>query len=106
LTNREGTTGVITKSTYLAESLGVVFESVPKLEQEVLGINNGVRVVDIRNGFFRRLDIPEGFIITKINNVEIEDAEELASILERIRGRVIISGVDTNGRKVYYPYMF
>lgn len=106
LTNREGTTGVITKSTYLVESLGVVFESVPKLEQEVLGINNGVRVVDIRNGFFRRLDIPEGFIITKINNVEIEDAEELASILERIRGRVIISGVDTNGRKVYYPYMF
>ncbi len=106
LTNREGTTSVITKSTYLAESLGVVFESVPKLEQEVLGIRNGVRVVDIRSGFFRRLDIPEGFIITKINNVEIEDAEELASILERIRGRVIISGVDTNGRKVYYPYMF
>lgn len=106
LTNREGTASVITKSTYLAESLGVLFESVPKLEQEVLGISNGVRVVDIRSGFFRRLDIPEGFIITKINNVEIEDAEELASILERIRGKVIISGVDTNGRKVYYPYMF
>ncbi len=106
LTNREGTTGVITKSTYLSESLGVVFESVPKLEQEVLGIDNGVRVLDVRNGFFRRLDIPEGFIITTINNVEIDSPEELADILERIRGRVIISGITQRGRKVYYPYMF
>ncbi|MEM8894902.1 MAG: trypsin-like peptidase domain-containing protein [Bacteroidota bacterium] len=106
LTNREGTTGVITKSTYLSESLGVVFESVPKLEKEVLGIDNGVRIVDVKNGFFRRLDIPEGFIVTKINNVEIESPEELADILERIRGRVIISGIDQRGRKVYYPYMF
>jgi hypothetical protein len=83
-----------------------MFEAVPKLEQEVLGIRNGVRVLDIRNGFFRCLDIPEGFIVTKINNVEIEDAEELAGILERVKGKVIISGVDTNGRKVCYPYMF
>lgn len=106
LTNREGTTGIITKSTYLSDRLGVVFEAVPRLELEMLGISNGVRVLDVRNGFFRRLDIPEGFIITKINNVSINNAEELADILERIRGRVIISGVDKNGRKVYYPYMF
>lgn len=106
LMNREGTTDVIRKSTYYSQSLGVSFESVPKLEREVLGIENGIRVVKIENGFFNRLDIPEGFIITRINNAYIESPEEVAEILERIKGRVIISGVDKRGRKVYYPYVF
>ncbi len=107
LTNKEGTTGIITKSVVKSESLGVTFESVPKVEKDLLGINSGIEVKDIESyGFFSRLDIPEGFIITEINNNQVETPEELIKILENIKGRVIISGVDRKGRKLFYPYIF
>ena len=65
-----------------------------------------MKVVEIGSGFFRKLDIPEDFIITEINNTPIESPEELEEILEKIRGRVIISGITKRGKKVYYPYLF
>lgn len=107
LTNREGTTGVITRETFTSEWLGATFEAVSKVERDLLGIKNGIKVIDYkRTGVFAELSIPEGFIVTHINNTAIDSPEEFAHILERIKGRVIISGIDKRGRKVYYPYYF
>lgn len=105
LTNREGTTGVIKRNVFESKKLGVTFESVSKVERDVLGINSGVKVVDIESlGFFGDLSIPEGFIITQINNRLIDDPEELVDILENIRGRFDIIGINKRGRRVYYPF--
>ncbi len=106
LTNKEGTTDVIKKAIYQSESLQVVFEKVPKVERDLLGIESGVRVVEVGAGFFSKLEIPKNFIITEINNTPVSSPEELEEILERIRGRVIISGITSRGKKVYYPYLF
>ncbi len=105
LTNREGTTSVIVRDIYYAEELDASFESVSKVERDLLGINSGVKVVDFKtNGFFSGLGIPKGFIITQINNKPINKPEELARILENIRGRFDIIGMDERGRKVYFPF--
>jgi serine protease Do len=106
LTNKEGTEGVIKKEIYESESLQVTLEKLPKVERNLLGIKGGVKVVDIGSGFFSKLEIPKDFIITEINNTPIDSPEELEEILEKIRGRVIISGITSRGKKVYYPYMF
>ncbi len=107
LTNREGGTGIITREIYSSEWLGARFESVSKVERDLLGIRSGIKVVDYkRTGSFAELGIPEGFIVTNINNTPIDSPEEFAQILEKIHGRVIIAGIDTRGRKVYYPYRF
>jgi serine protease Do len=107
LTNREGTTGIIRREIHESAKLNATFEAVSKVEKDLLGIESGVKVLDYKNiGFFSKLGIPEGFIITKINNTQIDKPEELAEILENISGRVIISGIDNRGRKVYYPYYF
>ena len=106
LTNKQGTTDIIKKEIYYSKSLGVAFEAVSKAEQDLLGIKGGVKVVEVGSGFFSRLDIPEGFTITEINYTVIESPQELEEILEKIRGRVIISGITTTGRSVYYPYRF
>ncbi|MEQ8472686.1 MAG: trypsin-like peptidase domain-containing protein [Marinoscillum sp.] len=107
LTNREGTTGIIERNMFTSEWLGATFESVSKVERDLLGINSGIKVVDYsRSGVFAELGIPEGFIVTNINNTIIESPEELSRILEKIKGRVIIAGIDKRGRKVYYPYYF
>lgn len=107
LTNREGTTGIIVRDLVSSDYLAATFENVSKVERDLIGISHGVKVVDYNsNGFFAELGIPEGFIITNINNTVIENPKELIDILEKIRGRVIISGIDKRGRKVYYPYYF
>lgn len=105
LTNREGTTGIIKREIYRSEKLEVTFESVSKVERDLLGIRSGVRVVDYKNrGFFAELSIPKGFIITQVNSKLIDEPEELADILENIRGRFDIIGINERGRKVYYPF--
>jgi len=107
LTNREGTTGVIKKFIFTSDKLRASFETVSKVERDLLGIDNGVKVIDYETiGFFAELGIPEGFIITNLNNTAIQNPEELSEILLNVRGRVIISGIDRRGRKVYYPYYF
>lgn len=105
-TNREGNKEVLKRMVYESESLKASFEAISKAERDLLGVESGIRVISVGGGFFRKLDIPEGFIITEINHSSIETPQELEEILERIRGKVIVSGITTAGRKVYYPYLF
>ena len=105
LTNREGTTTIIKRDIYYSDELEASFESVSKVERDLLGIKSGVKVISVeRNGFFSALDIPEGFIITQINNRLIDDPDELERILSDIRGRFDVIGINSRGRKVYYPF--
>jgi Do/DeqQ family serine protease len=105
LTNREGTTTIIKRNIYFAEDLDATFESVSKVERDLLGINSGVKVIDYKStGFFAGLGIPKGFIITQINNNAIDKPEELAKVLKNIRGRFDVIGIDERGRKVYFPF--
>lgn len=105
LTNREGTTSIIKRNIYFSEDLDATFESVSKVERDLLGINSGVKVIDYKSsGFFSGLGIPKGFIITHINNKDINKPEDLAKILINIRGRFDVIGIDERGRKVYFPF--
>ncbi len=106
LTNREGTTEILKREIFSSSSLGADLERVSKVERDLLGIENGVRVTNIRRGFISRLKIDEGFVITKINEVPVNSPEKLADILSAVRGRVIIEGVNSKGQKGYYQYYF
>jgi serine protease Do len=104
LTNREGTTGLLKREIYTSESLGAKFENVPKVERDLLNIEYGIRVFNIENGLIKRIGITDDFIITDINRNAIKDPERLVEILEKIRGRVIIEGVNSKGRQGYYSF--
>lgn len=104
LTNREGTTSILKREIYTSESLGANFEILPKVERDLLGIEYGVKVFNIEDGLIKRIGITEDFVITDINRNAIKDPERLVNILERIRGRVIIEGVNRKGREGYYSF--
>ena len=106
LTNVQGTTEIITRDIRTSRRLGADFEVVPKVEKDLLKIDDGVRITKIRSGFIKRLGIEEGFIVTHINKVPIKDAESLEDILVKIRGRVYIEGVSKDGVRGYYSYFF
>ncbi|MEM9895214.1 MAG: trypsin-like peptidase domain-containing protein [Bacteroidota bacterium] len=105
LTNREGTTSLIKRDIYYSDELDASFETVSKVERDLLNIRSGVKVIDIkRNGYFSEFGIPEGFIITQINSKLIRDPKELSKILTSIRGQFDVIGINARGRKVYFPY--
>jgi serine protease Do len=106
LTNREGTTEILKHETFTSQSLGADLEAISKVEKDKLGISNGIRIMNIKNGLIRRLGINEGFIITAINKVNISSPAELVEIMEKVRGRVVIEGITSNGMKGYYSYYF
>lgn len=108
LTNIEGTTSIVKKELYRAEALGADLEAVPKGERSKLNIDNGVRIAKITSnrGLVAQMGMEEGFVITMINNKSIESPEDLANILERIKGKVIIKGVTKSGQKGYYSFYF
>ncbi|HEY8400848.1 MAG TPA: trypsin-like peptidase domain-containing protein [Cytophagaceae bacterium] len=106
LTNREGTTEILKRETFSSDRLGAEFITVSKVEKDKLGISNGVRIVNIKTGLIRRLGISDGFIVTSINKVPINTPEELIDILEKVRGKVVIEGITSNGVRGYYSYFF
>jgi S1-C subfamily serine protease len=65
-----------------------------------------VKITNVKGGLIKRLGIDEGFVVTSINQRPISSPEELEEILTRVRGRVRIEGVNSQGVKGYYSYYF
>lgn len=104
LTNIEGTTEVVKRQIFKANTLGADLEVVPKIERNKLKITNGIRILKISGGLINRLQIEEGFIITAVNNRPIETPEELVAILEKFQGRLIIKGINRRGEIEHLSY--
>ena len=98
LTNREGTTSVLKREIFTSQLLGADFESLSKVELDQYGIDSGIRVFNIKRGLINEVGIPEDFVILRVNRNNIKSPERLTEILEKIRGRVLIEGINNRGR--------
>ncbi len=106
LVNKEGTTELIKRESVKSTSLGAEFEMVSKLERETFGISSGIKVRNITNGKIRKMNIPEGFIFTKINQKQFEDLESFLNYMENLKGQIRIEGVSPSGSKQYLSFYF
>lgn len=106
LTNEDGTNDIVKRELFSSTTLGADFSTIPKVEKDKMGLQNGVRIVNVRNGLISRLGLQEGFIITSINRAPINEPNEAIHILENIRGQVIIEGIASNGARTFYQYYF
>jgi len=99
LVNREGTTIMLKRTLVHSETLGADFEKISKLEKDRYSIDGGFRVSNIGIGIIRRMNIPDGFIFTKLNNTSYNTAEDFIKDMERIKGRIVIEGIHPSGSK-------
>lgn len=106
LTNREGTTGIVKSEVISSKILGADFEKVSKVEAGRLGIEGGVRIMNIRSGLINQMRLGENFIIARINRVSIDNPEKLKEVLEQIKGQVIIEGLNARGRYERHQFYF
>jgi S1-C subfamily serine protease len=107
LINKEGNTAILRKGTVSSESLGADFQALPKLEKDKLGIKNGIKIYNIRNGKIANIGLSEGFILIALNKKQYEKPEELIADFEQIRGQVVMEGIMPNGgRMVFSTYVY
>jgi Do/DeqQ family serine protease len=104
LTNREGTTSILKRDIFSSNILGADFEIVPKVERDLFELEYGVKVFNIKNGLMKDIGVSEEFIVTDINNYPIKNPDQLVEILTNIRGRVIMNGINKQGRRGYYSF--
>jgi S1-C subfamily serine protease len=71
-----------------------------------MGIRSGVRVEKVVGGKFEKAGIPEGFVITKMNNRYVSSAEDIERISSQLQpgDGVLIQGIQPNGRPDYYAF--
>lgn len=106
LKNSMGNTS-ITKSSDMI-SLGCAFKELSETQLKQLQISQGLEVVGIKDGKFKRAGIRDGFVITDINNAPVSTRDDVETIYNAIMNDnqsdkvMFITGLYPTGKKVYY----
>jgi serine protease Do len=104
LRNQRGDTGLVPKTSEVLVKLGATLEPVSTDEMRKLGIHKGIKVKGLGKGKLKDAGVREGFIITRVDRKEIGSPEEVAKMLDRKGGGVLIEGVYPNGLTAYYGF--
>jgi len=83
---------------------GAKFEVLSDQEKSAFKVGNGVKIMDIGEGKFRRAGLKEGFIITHIDKQPVESLEDIKSILNAKSGGVLVEGFHQNGMPDYFGF--
>lgn len=105
LENAKGTTEITKKEhKEVLNFLGADFENLDDDVAEKLNIDGGVKIVNLYPGKLRQnTQVRTGFIITHVDGKEVNNIQELVSILEKKKGGVMLEGVyeDMPGKQYY-----
>ncbi len=106
LKNSEGSTKLMSKADLDEQKfnqLGANFEEINSSEKAKYQINSGVKITNInRSGKFAQTEIPEGFIITKVNKKPISSVDNVKQILNEAKGNVMMEGIVPGYSGKYY----
>jgi serine protease Do len=77
----------------------LTIEDIPYKELITLQLEGAVRVKNVEAGRWKDAGIRDGFIISHIDKIPVDNAEDLNRILDFKRGGILIEGVYNAGRK-------
>jgi S1-C subfamily serine protease len=104
LIGKDAYKAIVQKYSVTSTRLGADFKPLSASEKAKLGINAGVKVANIKSGALRQMNIPEGFVIYKLNNKTYSKPEDLIHDLENVSGRILIEGYYADGGKATYSF--
>ncbi len=84
--------------------MGAKFSELTTKEKQQLGIKYGVKISELRSGKFSKAGVEEGFIITRMNNNEVNSVNDVKNILNNTHGGLYIEGIYPNGVIAYYAF--
>jgi S1-C subfamily serine protease len=97
----EETTTSAAAGTYLP-LLGARLRPLTDSEKAALGVNQGLKVVELASGPLQEVGVRTGFVITAIDRKPVQNAEEIESILRSSEGGILLEGLYRKGEKAYY----
>ena len=98
LRNTEGSTEVVRRS-FSKKLEGARIENLTMNELGRLNIDNGVRLEEISAGKWEDAGIEDGFVITKIDKINISNIEDLHLTLQNKKGGILVEGVSPSGKE-------
>lgn len=107
LKNKYNTTKIVENSSNVLETLGVKLENLSAKEKQQLGVNNGVKVIDISTDgkLAEFTDIKKGFVILQVDDEIVTSVDDFTKMLQDKSGRVVVEGVYPN-KAMSFLYAF
>ncbi|MBK8442389.1 MAG: Do family serine endopeptidase [Sphingobacteriales bacterium] len=111
LRNADGNTNIVRKEDVASAAagqlnsvLGCELKPVNDKLKKEMGISGGLQVTNLGNGKLKQYtDIREGFVITRVDEKDINSYEEFAKILQSKKGRgVLLEGKYPGAKGIYY----
>ena len=105
LLNESGSTDMVKKGdSFYNATFGLMLQPISKQDMKSLGINSGLRIVEIRQGAFQGAGV-EGFIITAVNGIPVMSKNDLEKAIASNRSRkTYIEGMYPNGMRMTFEY--
>ena len=102
LRNQDGETGITSKDELNKNSaLGATFVELTEKEKKALNISYGVKVKTITTGKLKSIGLVVGSIITKVNNEQIDNVEQLTAKLNGSNRGILLEIMTESGIKDY-----
>ena len=105
LKNEQGNTKVVKNADI--DVLGGQFKPVSDSQKQELGISGGLQVIKVSGGKLKDAGVPQGFIITKVNDKSVKSIEDLQKIVKETSTSkepvLWVQGVYPTGKKGYFP---
>jgi S1-C subfamily serine protease len=105
LISKQDNQALLMKGAVSSDRLGADFQPLNASDLAQLGLNQGIRILNIRRGgAIAQMGLPNGFVVMKFNGQSFAEPEALIAAMERATGRIQIQGKDPNGTTRTYSF--
>jgi Do/DeqQ family serine protease len=94
ITEAPGTTSVA--------KLGVALRPLQEKEKKELGVEGGVKVVEVYPGPLKEVGVRKGFVIMRIDKKPVKTVEDVENILADASGGILLEGLYSKQERAYY----
>lgn len=101
LKNKSNTTALVGENTMLRD-LGFELRDLSDSEKRKLKVDGAYVISITRGSKIERTNMDPGFIITKVNDKEVKNVDDLMNLLKKASGKVMLEGIYENYPGEYY----
>ncbi len=107
LKNKNGTTGLVkAEKAFYNNDLGAMLKTASENDLGNLNIDHGLKVVRVKKGILQRGGIAEGFIITEVNDREVNNRKQIEKALSDGNNNTVkVSGIYPNGTRISFEFV-
>jgi len=107
LENENGTTSLLkAEKAFYNGSLGAMLKTASENDLANLNLDHGLKVVSVKKGILQRGGIAEGFIITEVNDREVNNRKQIENALSNSNHNTVkVSGIYPNGMRISFEFV-